>query len=56
MSQSNHPRRVGRETVLQAMYAYEILNEDKDKILKDILGRHSFDNNMELFITDLFSM
>ncbi len=54
MSQSNHPRRVGRETVLQAMYAYEILNEDKDKILKDILSRHSFDNNMELFITDLF--
>ena len=38
MSQSNHPRRVGRETVLQAMYAYEILNEDKDKILKDILS------------------
>ena len=55
MSQSNHPRRVGRETVLQAMYAYEILNEDKDKILKDILSRHSFDNNMELFIRDLFS-
>ena len=55
MSQSNHPRRVGRETVLQAMYAYEILNEDKDKILKDILSRHSFDNKMELFITDLFS-
>ena len=55
MSQSNHPRRVGRETVHQAMYAYEILNEDKDKILKDILSRHSFDNKMELFITDLFS-
>ena len=55
MSQSNHPRRVGRETVLQAMYAYEILNEDKDKILKDILSRHSFDNKMESFITDLFS-
>ena len=54
MSKSNHPRRIGRETVLQAIYAYEISNEDKDKILKDIFFRYSFDENMEIFIKDLF--
>ena len=54
MPNSKHPRRIGRETALQAIYAYEISNEDKDKILKDIFSRYSFDDNMEIFIKDLF--
>ena len=54
MPKSNHPRRVGRETVLKAIYAHEISNEDKEKILKDILNRYSFDENMEIFVKDLF--
>lgn len=54
MPNSKHPRRIGRETALQAIYAYEISNEDKNKILKDALSRHSFDNDMEIFVKDLF--
>ena len=54
MPNSKHPRRIGRETALQAIYAYEISNEDKNKILKDVLSRHSFDNDMEIFVKDLF--
>ena len=54
MPNSKHPRRIGRETALQAIYAYEISNEDKNKILKDTLSRHSFDNDMEIFVKDLF--
>ena len=54
MPNSKHPRRIGRETALQAIYAYEISNEDNNKILKDVLSRHSFDNDMEIFVKDLF--
>ena len=54
MPNSKHPRRIGRETALQAIYAYEISNEDKNKILKDVLSRYSFDNDMEIFVKDLF--
>ena len=54
MPNSKHPRRIGRVTALQAIYAYEISNEDKNKILKDTLSRHSFDNDMEIFVKDLF--
>ena len=56
MPNSKHPRRIGRETALQAIYAYEISNEDKNKILKDTLSRHSFDNDMEIFVKDLFCL
>ena len=54
MPNSKHPRRIGRETALQAIYAYEISNEAKNKILKDVLSRYSFDNDMEIFVKDLF--
>ena len=36
MPKSNHPRRVVRETVLKAIYAHEISNEDKEKILSEL--------------------
>ena len=52
---NDHPRRKGREAVLQALYALEITNEDRDKILKDILSRSSFDKEMEAFISNLFN-
>ena len=55
MTKSNHPRRIAREAVLQALYAYEITKEKQDKVLKDIINRQSYDNDMKNFITSLFN-
>ena len=55
MTKSNHPRRIGREAVLQALYAYEITKEDRSKVLQDIINRNSYDNEMKIFITTLFN-
>ena len=55
MSKANHPRRIAREAVLQALYAYEITKEKQDKVLKDIINRQSYDNDMKHFITSLFN-
>ena len=55
MSKANHPRRIAREAVLQALYAYEITKEKRDKVLKDIINRQSYDNDMKNFITNLFN-
>ena len=55
MSKANHPRRIAREAVLQALYAYEITKEKRDKVLKDIINRQSYDNDMKVFITSLFN-
>ena len=55
MSKVNHPRRIAREAVLQALYAYEITKEKRDKVLKDIINRQSYDNDMKNFITSLFN-
>ena len=55
MSKANHPRRIAREAVLQALYAYEITKEKQDKVLKDIINRQSYDNDMKNFITSLFN-
>ena len=55
MSKANHPRRIAREAVLQALYAYEITKEKQDKVLKDIINRQSYDNDMKVFITSLFN-
>ncbi|MBC8346124.1 MAG: transcription antitermination factor NusB [Candidatus Marinimicrobia bacterium] len=49
-----HPRRQGREAVLQALYAYEITGEDRKKVLKDALDRKSYDDNTKVFISELF--
>ena len=55
MSKANHPRRIAREAVLQALYAYEITKEKRSKVLKDIINRQSYDNDMKNFITSLFN-
>ena len=55
MAKANHPRRIAREAVLQALYAYEITKEKRDKVLKDIINRESYDNDMKNFITSLFN-
>jgi N utilization substance protein B len=55
MAKANHPRRIAREAVLQALYAYEITKEKRDKVLKDIINRESYDNGMKNFITSLFN-
>jgi len=55
MSKSTHPRRIAREAVLQALYAYEITKEKRDKVLNDIINRQSYDNDMKIFITSLFN-
>ena len=55
MSKANHPRRIAREAVLQALYAYEITKEKQSKVLKDIINRQSYDNDMKNFITSLFN-
>jgi len=55
MAKANHPRRIAREAVLQALYAYEITKEKRGKVLKDIINRKSYDNDMKNFITSLFN-
>ena len=55
MTKTNHQRRIAREAVLQALYAYEITKEDRSKVLKDIINRDSYDNDMQIFITTLFN-
>ena len=55
MSKSTHPRRIAREAVLKALYAYEITKEKRNKVLKDIINRQSYDNDMKNFITSLFN-
>ena len=55
MSKANNPRRIAREAVLQALYAYEIPKEKQSKVLKDIINRQSYDNDMKNFITSLFN-
>ena len=54
MTKATHPRRVGREAVLQGLYALEISGEERSKILNDILGRRDYDSKMKNFITTLF--
>ena len=49
MSKSTHPRRIAREAVLQALYAYEITKEKRSKVLKDIINRKSYDNDLKKF-------
>lgn len=54
MVKNIHPRRIGREAVLQALYASVMTGEDSDKILKDTLNRRSYESNLIKYITDLF--
>ena len=54
MVENIHPRRIGREAVLQALYASVMTGEDSAKILKDTLNRRSYESNLIKYITDLF--
>ena len=54
MIKATHPRRIAREAVLQALYASAVAGEDRDKILKDILNRRSYESNLIEYITNLF--
>jgi len=54
MPKITHPRRIGREAVLQALYASAMTGENKTKILKDILKRRSYDSKLKTYISDLF--
>lgn len=54
MVKNIHPRRIGREAVLQALYASVMTGEDSAKILKDTLNRRSYESNLIKYITDLF--
>lgn len=56
MTTVDHPRRQGREAVLQALYASEITGEDRVKVLQDILARRPYDDKMKNFITTLFDL
>ena len=49
-----HPRRLGRKVVLEALYAYEISGEDRAKVLNDAIHRKSYDDKTKLFIVELF--
>ena len=54
MGSKKHPRRLGREGVFQGLYALEISNDPKGKVLADILNRYSFNKKIQVFISDLF--
>ena len=54
MGSKKHPRRLGREGVFQGLYALEISNDPKGKVLADILNRYSFNKKSQVFISDLF--
>lgn len=50
----HHPRRQAREAVFQALYAYDVAGESKEKVLKDILERYGLDGKISNFISTLF--
>ena len=37
-----HPRRIARESILGALYAFELTGEEKTKVLLDLFERNSF--------------
>jgi transcription termination factor NusB len=50
-----HPRRTARESILGALYAYELTGEEKAKVLVDIFERNSFDEETKSYISDLYN-
>ena len=56
MPKAKHTRRSARETVLQALYAVEVGQEHEAKALKDILGREKRDEEINVFIVELFEI
>ncbi len=48
-----HPRRLGRESVLKALYALELSNDPIEKVLADLLNREYFNDNTRRYVTSL---
>ncbi|MFQ6604642.1 MAG: transcription antitermination factor NusB [Fidelibacterota bacterium] len=53
-TEKKHPRRAGREAVLQALFALEISGDEPEKVLEDILSRYQFDGKTSDFVHQLF--
>ena len=49
-----HPRRTARESILGALYAYELTGEEKNKVLLDAFERNSFDEETKVYISNLY--
>ncbi|MED5256679.1 MAG: transcription antitermination factor NusB [Candidatus Neomarinimicrobiota bacterium] len=49
-----HPRRTARESILGALYAYELTGEEKNKVLLDVFERNSFDEETKIYISKLY--
>ncbi|NOZ04229.1 MAG: transcription antitermination factor NusB [FCB group bacterium] len=49
-----HPRRLARESVLQALYALELTQDNPEKVIRDILSRYDFNEETETFVQDLY--
>ena len=49
-----HPRRTARESILGALYAYELTGEEKNKVLLDAFERNSFDEETKIYISNLY--
>ncbi len=54
-AERKHPRRAGREAVLQALFAHEISGDEPEKVLEDILSRYQFNSKTSEFIKLLFT-
>ena len=50
-----HPRRLARESILGALYAFELTGEEKTKVLLDLFERNSFDDETKSYISDLYN-
>ena len=50
-----HPRRIARESILGALYAYELTGEEKTKVLLDLFERNSFDDETKSYISDHYN-
>ena len=50
-----HPRRIARESILGALYAFELTGEEKTKVLLDLFERNSFDDETKSYISDLYN-
>ena len=56
MTSTKYSRRSAREAVLQALYALEIGEESRSKVIKDILAREIRDKELNNFIIELFEV
>ena len=56
MTSTKYSRRSAREAVLQALYALEIGEESRSKVIKDILAREIRDKELDNFIIELFEV